>query len=295
MGVATKIQWCDSTCNPTMGCEGCELWNTKTGEQTCYAGVLHKRYGGLERGFSPTFDEVTLWPGRMEDASRWSDLRGVSRPEKPWLDGLPRLIFVSDMSDALSSSVSFAYLLDQIVKPVTSLKGRRHCWLWLTKRPDRMVKFSEFLAEQCLNWPLNLWAGTSVTTSSTASRLKYLSKVGNERTVRFVSVEPQRESIDFRSTLEGIDWVIQGGESGSMAHSFQISWASSIMEQCRKAGSAYFLKQLGSNVLQNELRIKFKDSHAGDWSEWPAEIRVREIPVLHAVDHNPHATTVGAA
>src|SRR5215203_1821434 len=73
MSITTKIQWCDSTCNPTMGCEGCELWNPKTGERSCYAGVLHLRYGGVTKGFSPTFDEVTYWPGRMTAAAKWRE------------------------------------------------------------------------------------------------------------------------------------------------------------------------------------------------------------------------------
>src|SRR4051794_31894480 len=54
MSVATKIQWCDSTCNPTMGCDGCELWNPKV--KKCYAGNLHVRFGGSTKGYSPTFE-----------------------------------------------------------------------------------------------------------------------------------------------------------------------------------------------------------------------------------------------
>src|SRR5881227_2433663 len=98
MSIATKIQWVDSTCNPTMGCEGCELWNPKSGVRTCYAGMLHTRFGGATKGYSPTFDELTLWPGRMAEAARWPDLTGTKRKGKHWLDDLPRLIFVSDMS-----------------------------------------------------------------------------------------------------------------------------------------------------------------------------------------------------
>jgi hypothetical protein len=65
MSIKTKIQWCDSTCNPTMGCDGCELWSSK--RQTCYAGLLHLRYGGTNPGFAPEFGQVTLFPGRMAD------------------------------------------------------------------------------------------------------------------------------------------------------------------------------------------------------------------------------------
>lgn len=289
MGIATKIQWCDSTCNPTMGCDGCELWNLKAGEQTCYAGVLHRRYGGLDRGFSPTFDEVTLWPERMAGAASWSDLKGVRRDNKPWLGTVPRLIFVSDMSDALSKAVSFEYLRREIVQVAMSPKGQRHCWLWLTKRPDRMAQFSKFLSEHHVDWPSNLWVGTSVTTQVTASRIHHLKNVGNEATIRFVSVEPQRERINLRKHLSSVDWVIQGGESGPSAHCFQIQWAKEMIDQCVSANVAYFLKQLGSRVMSGAVSQKFVDGHAGDWNEWPDEIRVRNLP-RRALVHSSQTT-----
>src|SRR5262245_44118014 len=174
MSIATKIQWCDSTCNPTMGCEGCELWNPKTGERSCYAGVLHHRYGGVSKGYSPTFEQVTYWPGRMASAAKWRDLTGATRSDKPGLDGLPRLVFVSDMSDALSAVVPFAFLEEEIVRTVTSPDGQRHHWLWLTKRPDRMAEFSGILLAKQVPWPKNLWAGTSITTQATIGRIKHL-------------------------------------------------------------------------------------------------------------------------
>ena len=185
MAQDTKIQWCDSTCNPTMGCDGCELWNAK--RKTCYAGILHMRFGGVTKGYAPTFEDVTEFPGRMADAARWKDLSGQKRPDKPWLNGLPRLIFVSDMSDSLSKIVPFEYLKQEIIDVVTSEKGQRHQWLWLTKVPQRMAKFSKWLDQ---DWPENLWAGTSITTQRTTSRIKHLLRVGNDETIRFLSVEP---------------------------------------------------------------------------------------------------------
>ena len=145
MSVKTKIQWCDSTVNPTMGCDGCEIWGSQ--RKTCYAGTLHVRFGGVTPGYAPRFEEVTLFPGRVAEACGWSDLAGKARADKPWLDGLPRLIFVSDMSDSLSAAVPFEFLRDEIVLNVAGERGRRHRWLWLTKRPDRMAKFSRWLED----------------------------------------------------------------------------------------------------------------------------------------------------
>jgi protein gp37 len=261
-----------------MGCEGCELWNLKTGERSCYAGMLHVRFGGVTKGYSSTFEELTYWPGRMAEAARWPDLTGTARKEKPWLDGLPRLIFVSDMSDALSAEVPFDFLEEEVVRIVTSQVGQRHQWLWLTKRPDRMAQFCDVLKVKHIGWPENLWAGTSITTQGTTARIKHLLRVGDENTIRFVSVEPQREKIDLKEWLPRLDWIIQGGESGRRARPFRLEWALDLMAQCKQAGVAYFVKQLGSAVTSEDHRLQFRDGHAGDWSEWPEEVRVREMP-----------------
>lgn len=276
MSKSTKIQWCDSTCNPTMGCEGCELWSGKT--KKCYAGVMHQRFGGVTKGYSPTFDEITYWPGRMADAAGWSDLTGKKRVNKPWLNGLPRLIFVSDMSDSLCAPVQFDFLEREIIQNSVSTAGQRHRWLWLTKRPDRMAKFSSWLAEKQIAWPGNLWVGTSITTQATTSRINPLLEVGDVTTIRFLSVEPQYESIDLENWLPNLNWVIQGGESGHDAHPFDIGWASELKNQCQEHGVPYFLKQFGTVVCDDGTRLSFRDHYAGDWSEWPSELRLRQVP-----------------
>ncbi|MCH7688755.1 MAG: DUF5131 family protein [Planctomycetes bacterium] len=277
MAQNTAIQWCDSTENPTMGCAGCELWNEQ--RQTCYAGVLHRRFGGVSSGYAPEFEQVTLFPGRMRRASRWSDLSGRKRKNKPWLDGMPRLIFVSDMSDALSETVEFEYLREEVIKNVKTDCGQRHRWLWLTKRPQRMAAFSQWLSEE---WPTNLWVATSITTQKSASRIKHLLKVGNEHTIRFLSVEPQWEVITVEKWLPQINWVIQGGESGPMAHEFHVEWAKSLITQCKTHGVPYFLKQLGSNVCWKGRQAQYNHSHGGKWDEWPTSLRVRRFPMCEA-------------
>ena len=89
MTIKSSIEWCDSTVNPTMGCDGCELWSTTN--KICYAGRIHDRQAG-QPGFAPDFEHVTEFPGRMAEAAVWPDLTGQTRPKKPWLDGLPRMI-----------------------------------------------------------------------------------------------------------------------------------------------------------------------------------------------------------
>jgi protein gp37 len=240
--------------------------------------VLHTRFGGVTPGYAPSFEQVTLYPGRMAEAARWPALSGKPRIDKPWLDRMPRLIFVSDMSDALSNSVPFEYLRNEVITIVTTEPGERHEWLWLTKRPDRMAKFSSWLREAGTAWPGNLWAGTSITTQATTSRIESLLKVGGEQTMRFLSVEPQVEPIDLRTWLPKLDWVIQGGESGRRGRPFDISWADDLIEQCRQHVIPLFIKQLGSVVTHRDERIAFQDGHGGDWTEWPQRLRVRRMP-----------------
>lgn len=276
MAKETNIQWCDSTVNPTMGCDGCELWGP--GRRSCYAGMLHQRYGGRSSGYAPVFEQVTRFPGRIADAARWPDLAGSPRPDKPWLDGSPRLVFTSDMSDALSKGVSFEYLTTEIIAAVTSAEGQRHRWLWLTKRPSRMAEFSRWLSGLGQPWPENLWAGTSITAAATCGRVTELLEVGDERTTRFLSVEPQVEPISLANWLPELDWVIQGGESGESPRAFDQDWARSLMVECERAGVPYFLKQLGAQPVEKGQRIKLRDRHGGDWSEWPEDLRRREVP-----------------
>lgn len=279
MGDTTPIQWCDCTVNPVMGCEGCELWTKDIG--ACYAGQLHERFGAGNSGYAKEFTAPELFPGRMEKAARWSELTDTERPEKPWLKGRPRLIFVSDMGDALSSRIAFDFLREEVVTATMSEKGSRHRWLWLTKRPGRMASFADWLLNQGVEWPSNLWVGTSVTGPDSYGRAEQLLSVGSAGTIRFLSVEPQIHEIDIRDVVGQYDWIIHGGESTQLSHAarpFHVEWAKKLLEDCRAAGVPYFLKQLGSNVWHRGKQLNFADTHGGDWEEWPKRLRVRRLP-----------------
>src|SRR6185312_15025707 len=82
MSAKTPIEWADSSVNPVMGCDGCELWRPEDGIEICYAGVLHKMRGGKVKGYARDFLVPELFAGRMAQAARASDLRGKRRPDK---------------------------------------------------------------------------------------------------------------------------------------------------------------------------------------------------------------------
>ena len=99
----------------------------------------------------------------MANAATWDLLELKEVKDKPWLKELPRLIFISDMGDALSKSVPFDYLREEIVGNISSSAGRQHIWLWLTKLLGRMAEFATWLHERGIPWPHNLVPMTTVT------------------------------------------------------------------------------------------------------------------------------------
>lgn len=248
---------------------------------TCYAAILHLNRGRnlfspkrqMINGYAPMFESPTQFAGRLEQAARWKSLVCQARPDKPWLDNLPRLIFVSDMGDAFSRQVDFGFLKDEAEWIVTS-QGRRHLWLWLTKRPRMMSKFAKRLG----GLPENVCAMTTVTSAKSLRRIDELRQV--DVGMRGLSIEPLWEPIADRIDLSGIDWVIVGGESDRKRKSeqFALEWAIELRDRCREQSVAFFVKQLGSRPTHAGQPLKLKDSHGGDWSEWPEELRIREMP-----------------
>lgn len=162
-----------------------------------------------------------------------------------------------------------------------------------------------------VRWPLpNVREGTSICTQKEADELVPI-MLKTPAALRWLSMEPLLESVSLRwknSTdfgtphprhkypqpdergrvttneydgLRELDWIVVGGESGHGARPFNTDWALAIIEECRAAGVACFVKQLGAHVIQGgERRIK-KDRKGGDMSEWPYEIRIRQFPEVH--------------
>lgn len=253
----SKIEWTDSTINPTSGCDGCELYRPdKNGideNASCYAHDVHldRLAKSLPALYAPRFDVVRMIPGRCMQAANWGDLRGQVRPGKPWLSGKPRHIFVGDMGDIFSAAVDFEFLKRELIAAIESKNGQRHVWQILTKRPERLAAFSDMLG----GLPDNVVAMTSVTNQRTADlRMPALRRVRCK--IRGLSIEPLLGPVDLRKacswgsafdySLPGVHWVICGGESGSHARPMHPDWARSLRDQCKAAGVACFFKQWGS-------------------------------------------------
>lgn len=250
MGEQTGIEWCDSTANLQMGCDGCELWNLKTGIKRCYAGTLTERYGG-KNGWPVTFGQPALFPERLKRILAWSDLTGRDRPEKPHLNGYPRLIFLDDMGDTFTESLPINWLKPHIPAMVDS----PHIFQILTKRPKRAYQFFEQLGYI----PANFWLMTSITEQSTANRAIDLLRLRDIEpgVILGLSCEPLWGMLDLEDIAYEaagpewagfnplIDWVITGGESGHNARPCHPNWIRAIRDQCLKVGTAFFMKQWG--------------------------------------------------
>ena len=251
MSIDTNIEYVDSSVNPTMGCPGgCELWNPRTGKGTCYAARMTERYAP-GKGWPDNFNTLAYFPERMEKAAKWSDLSGKERPNKPWLNGLPRLIFICDMGDVFSDGATNEWLLEHVFKPTQSDEGKRHVWFLLTKRARRLVEFYNFIRALEIEWPRNLWSGVSVTNMATTKRLEpLLSLPPSVRT--WVSFEPLCEHVT-GSRIEQIaeavsaqrfpDWFVCGGESGAGARPMPEAWPLTLESLASVRCIPFFYKQ----------------------------------------------------
>ena len=214
MATATKIEWTEMTWNPVTGCK-----KVSQGCKHCYAERMAKRLhamGALRYAneFEPTLHEDLIHLPR-----------GWRRP---------RLIFVNSMSDLFQEDVPLEFIR-RVFDRMTACP--QHTFQILTKRGERLAELASDLP-----WPRNIWMGVSVETVRVVDRIRHLQ--GVPAAVRFLSCEPLIGPLD-ALPLQGIQWVIVGGESGPRARPMRPEWVFSILDQCRIAGVPFFFKQWG--------------------------------------------------
>lgn len=308
MGKETGIAWCDHTANFWMGCQ-----RVSPGCEKCYAeSLVTKRMGLAVWGPSSTTE-------RKRTQSAWRDVPAWDRAAKR--DGVRRRLFVSSLADIFEDHPQVAPWRAEalaLLERCTSLDV-----LLLTKRPQNI---RAMVPPAWLDaWPAHVWIGTTVEDQRRAGeRIPELLRVPAR--VRFLSCEPLLEEVDLKPFLpwafwngivpnadgtpfslpavggaRGIDWVIVGGESGPGARPFDLAWARRIVRQCRAAGVAVFVKQMGDNAI-TAVRVcpqhpddfgcgdhckyhrfvtepmSFRARAGADPAEWPEDLRVQEFP-----------------
>ena len=149
----------------------------------------------------------------------------------------PRVVFVNSMSDLFHAKVTTDF-----IKRVFGVMEAtpRHTYQLLTKRPLRVARLMD-----ALPWPKNIWMGVSVETNKEAWRANQLRRV--PAAVRFISAEPLLAGVD-AIDLEGIDWLIAGGESGPRCRPVEHAWIDDLRKRCIDHNVAFFFKQWGGRT-----------------------------------------------
>jgi protein gp37 len=239
----SAIEWTEVTWNPTTGCD-----RVSDGCDGCYALALAARLkamgsekyqtDGDPRTSGPGFG-VTVHPEALSEPYRWRK---------------PRVVFVNSMSDLFHARVPLSFVRD--VFDVIA-ETPRHTYQVLTKRSTRLRRIADKL-----DWPDNLWIGVSVENAGVLSRVDDLRAV--PAAVRFLSCEPLLGPLD-GINLDGIAWVIAGGESGPRYRPMDLAWARGIRDACQEANVPFFFKQWGGRTpkaLGQELDGRL-------WNEMP--------------------------
>jgi protein gp37 len=238
MAGTSSIEWTEATWNPVTGCS-----KVSQGCKHCYAARMAKRLQAMGNSRYANGFNVTLHRDLIEAPYSWRK---------------PRKVFVNSMSDLFHEDVPFEF----IEKVFTTMADTpQHTYQILTKRTERL----SILAES-LNWSENIWIGTSVENEAVLNRITNLRKVPAK--IRFLSCEPLIGPLD-KINLDGIHWVIVGGESGPGARPMEADWVRSIRDQCKAQEVAFFFKQWGGvqkhrygRVLDNEVYDEYPVLHS---------------------------------
>lgn len=238
MANVTTIEWTDTTWNPVTGCT-----KISAGCDNCYAERFSERFRGtpghpFENGF-----DLTFRPERIDQPLRWRK---------------PGMVFVNSMSDLFHKEVPDAFI-SRVCD--TMEQADWHTFQVLTKRSSLMRKFLKRRYGEGRG-PKHIWFGVSVEDGSKLSRIRHLQD--SPAGVRFLSIEPLIGRIG-KLDLDGIDWVIVGGESGPRARPVDPDWVREVRDQCVENSVPFFFKQWGG------LRPKSggRQLDGLQWSQFP--------------------------
>jgi protein gp37 len=265
VGEQTKIEWCDSTWNPWVGCTAIAPACT-----FCYAEAWSKRSGMVEWGNNPRRrTSAALWRNPV----KWQADAAAFYAEH----GRRRRVFCASLADVFDNQVPTEWRDDlwALIRVTPDID-----WLLLTKRPQNIAKMKPGFWDEVKG---HIWLGTTVQDQKHADEnIPHLLK--HDSAVRFISAEPLLGPIDLEampfddgdarhhwSALTGqalmyasgiggqpdftvridkplrgkLDWVIAGGESGPHARPSSIQWYRSLRDQCAATGVPFLFKQWG--------------------------------------------------
>jgi protein gp37 len=242
MGQKSSIEWTESTWNPLTGCT-----KISPGCKHCYAERMAARLQAMGQANYVNGFQLTLHEEALELPLRWKK---------------PQTIFVNSMSDMFHDRVPREFILRAFD---VMRRAHWHRFQVLTKRADRLENLSGGLP-----WADNIWMGVSVESEAYAYRIDHLRETG--ASIKFLSLEPLLGPLD-NLKLDGINWVIAGGESGPGARLMDPEWVISIRNQCVEAGVPFFFKQWGG-----VWKKKFGRTLEGrTWDQMPFDSRLESV------------------
>jgi len=224
------------------GCDHCyaaTIANTKTKEPYLRRLPVKDTAANRADPFAPR-----VWEERLEQPLRWKE---------------PRRVFVNSMSD-----VFHAHFTVEMIRRVFEVMNQAtwHQFQVLTKRPERAARLADRFT-----WSDNIWMGTSIEHMDVAARADQLRKI--PAAVRFISAEPLLGPVEGLN-LQGIDWVIGGGESGVGRRHCELQWARGLRDLCRREEVAFFWKQWGGRTPKAGGRLL----DGVEWSEYPVALEL---------------------
>lgn len=321
----TKIQWADDTWNPTTGCskvsEGCRNCYAKFGMWPRLKAMSATVYHGRE------FGDVMCHPERLDYPLRFS------KPTKFFVNSMSD-VFHPDIPDEFIDKIFAAMALSprHIFQILTKRPVRMKEYLTNSQTPlnvqlesidsRRSIK-KQKQKRADISFPLpNVWLGVSVEDQETArERIPVL--LQTPAAIRWISAEPLIESIDLRKKywvecieeygdigneliklIDGIDWIVVGGESGPNARPCAIEWIGDIVKECKSTKTPVFVKQMGAYIVSTEemddegkefiWRGTSDDMKGSVFHDFPKELQIRQYPnnqyrqgEINYVDTNP--------
>jgi protein gp37 len=257
MAENSKIEWCDHTFNPWIGCQ-----KVSPGCDHCYAeAMMDKRYGRVQWG--PHGERVRTSQDNWRKPLRWAKKANGHRPR----------VFCASLADWLDNRVPRQWRSDlgRLIEATPELD-----WLLLTKRPENYAKLAPWPLDEI---PPNVWLGVTCEDQPYYERRwAILSRPRIKASVKFVSYEPALGPLNNLQLQSGgsiPDWIICGGESGPGARRMKPGWVRALRDECADLDIAFFMKQVGSHHDCWPTDIGGKGD---DMAEWPKDLQVRQFP-----------------
>jgi protein gp37 len=233
MGENSKIEWCDATFNPWIGCQ-----KVSPGCDRCYAeAMMDHRYHKVEWG--PHGERKRTSKENWQKPLRWAKAaRGT---------GVRPRVFCASLADVFDNQVPCEWRTDlfDLIAATPELD-----WLLLTKRPENIVRMFP-----TGDWP-NIWLGTTAEDQEHFNR-RWPILAAIPAHIHFISYEPALGPLSIRKTHPLPDWIICGGESERGARMMDPQWARDLRDECAELGIPFFMKQMtGKKPITPDLLVR---------------------------------------